>query len=184
MPQRQKKMNVSSATKLRTAAVIIVFIIFAWREYKVLELTDKHGVLSAENVRLRVIHSTIDKLTHRLPPDYGDESGVIERAAREYMLCPVFLWSLRRTENGRELYEMGCNNISADVKRRAGVADWQYYQASQLIARQQTAYIFGDVKRAREFIEFLSHNYASGDDVIRRRWVRNLTKIYEEERAK
>jgi len=162
---------------IRTIAVILAGLYIAYLHVKVLRLTSDYGETKAENVKLKVIKSTIDKMTYYKPPILQSETPYIAKASQAYIVSPLYLYAVRQTENGRYLFEMGCQNVHLVIKTRFpdDVDGWQYYEASYLIAKAQREYCMQNVS---EFTEFLSQIYPHGDPVIAKAWKKRVVNKY------
>jgi hypothetical protein len=133
--------------------------------------------LTAENLKFRVIGSTIDKLTYRIPPNIGAEIPYLIRGATAFNVDPIYLTAVRRVENGRYLFEMGVQNISKRVKDSYpdDVDSWQFYESAYLISRQQTAFCMANMV---EFTAFLGEIYPNSDPIRRQNWKTAVVKVY------
>jgi hypothetical protein len=126
--------------------------------------------LAEENIRLKVYKSTREKmLLYKQPGDR--EKSVVKTAADEFLVAPEILWALRRTENGRYLYEFGCSTYAARIREKYPVELWQYYQAAYLVARGQGLFC---LNHRQEFIKFLSQTYPHPDE--RKAWESNMLR--------
>ena len=163
--------------KIQTWAYFTVILYVFFITFWLVDANKKIADLSAENVKFRVIKSTIDKLTYRTSPNVGADARFIIQGADVFTVDPDFLFVIRRAENGRYLFEMGAQNISKRIKDLFpnDPDGWNFYESAYLISRQQMAF---SMKNYPEFVEFLGKTYPNSDPKVRRRWVKTVDKMY------